>query len=558
MTMKFGFESEVSGVIRGTKDIADRFDAVSDTLVDLARGGEDAGAALEDSLKESGTGAEKLERQLKDAMDAAADLGKGNGPERLEGDLKGAGQAVESFEDKAKGAFKSLGDSARKSGDVVGTATWKGAKEAGEATGEFRDEAKANLSEVASSFSGDMDSAVDLVQGTLGGLVSALGPAGLIGTAVAAVGIGLAKAFAEGEADRINKMGEAVNALAVEARGLGGDLSQVNFDQYMEDWGLSIQDTREWWEIWQEKAKTGLDVIKERSRDAGVGWQEAFKGTKGSMEDAKAGLEEVNKKLQEATESQETYTDAVTGATWQDPGEQKRIDALKELKKGYEDNISTQEQAAEANRLLEEAGVKTTDQIQKEKDAVEEANDALEEHATKLQEAAGTAMSADQAALDYADTLKSSAADIKANGKNIDANTAAGAANRQTLIDLAGSANDLIQAQVNQGASTDTVRAKAQAARDSFIAQAIAAGFTGEEARKLADRYGLIPKNVDTYVKAHNVAKTKGEIDGVAKPREVPVNLVRGTESVSSWLRGLSGQTIPVNLAVRGGRAVTD
>lgn len=554
MTIKFQFAADVSEVTRGTADIADRFDAVADQLVDLAKDGDRAGDALGDSLQEGGKAAGKLEKQLQEAQDAARDLGKGKaGAAQLGDGLDAAGKDARSFQDKASDAFKKVSDDARDSGKVVGSATQKGAREASQATGEFKDEAKANLSEVASSFSGGMDSAVDLVQGTLGGLVSALGPAGLVGAAVGAVGIGLAKAFAEGEAERINAMGDAVNALSVELRGVEGDLSQVNFDQYMEDWGLAIQDTREWWELWQEKAETGLDKIARLSKSAGQDFTTAFRGTKGSLEDSQKALDQVNVLLEDATKNATMYVDASSGMQYMNTGDKERIDALKELKKGYEDNISVQAQAVENNKLLEQAGVRTAEAIAAEEQAVEDANDALAEHANKLAEAAGAALGADQAELDYADTLKQSTEDIKANGKATDINTAAGAANRQTLIDLAQSANELIAAQVAQGGSTADVTAKANAARDSFIRQAEAAGYTNEEARKLADRYGLIPKNVDTMVKAHNVQQTKDEIDGVAKPRNATINLIRGGESITDWIRGLSNQEVPVMLRPRQG-----
>jgi hypothetical protein len=513
----------------------------------LGRDGAAAGDKLDAGLDDGSKAADKLERKLEDALDAAQDLGKGKaGVDKLDDSLDAAGKSADTFEDKARKAFKSVGDDARKSGDVVGSATKKGTKEASEAAEEFKDEAKSNLSEVASSFSGSMDSAVDLVQGTLGGLAANLGPAGLIGTAVAAVGIGLAKAFAEGEAERINTMGDAVTDLATELRGLDGDLSKVNFDRYMEEWGLAIQDTREWWELWQDHAETGLEDISKKAKDAGVDWVTAFKGTKGTMEDSQKALDLVNRELQNVTDSAEIYVDAMSGMTTMDPDSQRRIDNLKELKKGFEDNIAVQQRAEEANRLLEAAGVKTTEQIEAEKEAVDKANDALEAHAAKLAEAAGAAMGADQAEMDYGEALRTAEADIRANGKSLDINTASGAANKQTLIDLASKANALIQAQIDQGASTADVTARSEAARASFIEQAKAAGATAGEAETLANRYGLIPKNVDTMVKAHNVAQTKSEIDGVAAPRTATVNVVKGSENVTSWIDSLRNSTIPV------------
>ena len=519
MAIKIDFASDVTGVVRGTADIADRLDQVADSVADLGRDGAKAGDRLADAMKDP-------------AVESA----------RLEGKLEGAQAAADRLSRRGGDAFRNLAEEARESGKKTERATRDGMDGGSEAVETFKDEAKSNLSEVTSSFSGDMDSAVDLVQGTLGGLVADLGPAGLVGGAVAALGIGLAKAMAEGSAEKINEIGEAASDMAGRIREAGGDLSKVDFASVMEEWGLAIQDTREWWELWQDSAKTGAEVIAEKAKDAGVSFETAFKGSKGSLQDSRTALNEVKVALDQAEESATRYVDASTGMVYTDTEDRKRIDALRDLKGRYEDNIKTQESAAETNRLLEAAGIKTAESIEREAAAAKEAEDAITDMAAAMDEAAGANMDADKAQLDWIDTLNTATEDIRTNGQTVDINTAAGRANRQTLLDLAASANDLVAAQVAQGKSTGEVTATSEAARESFIKQAQAAGYTRDEAAKLADQYGLIPKNVDTQVKAHNVAETRKEIDGVAAPRTAPVKVEVDPSSelgISRWISGI-------------------
>lgn len=157
--IKVDFIADVTSFLRGTKATEESIGDVSDALDDMAR----------DAQKDARTAGTALERGVEGGADDAGDA--------LE-DL------TRSFRDMAR-------DSARYSkaaGDDVGDNMKRGAKEAEHATSELRDEARSNFSEVASSFSGDMTSAVDLVQGTLGGLAGFAGPVGLGLAGLGAIG----------------------------------------------------------------------------------------------------------------------------------------------------------------------------------------------------------------------------------------------------------------------------------------------------------------------------------------------------------------------------------
>ena len=157
---------DAKNFIRGTDNIVDALEEVSDAALEVQRDGDKAG--------------EKLEK-----------------------------------------SFAEMAKASRTAADDMRTNMRKGFKETeqhgNEAANEIKDEFKSNLSEVTSSFDGSVESMGDLVQGTLGGLVSNLGPLGAAVGAAGAVGIGLiiaeitrAAEQAEISKQRIREMGLAI------------------------------------------------------------------------------------------------------------------------------------------------------------------------------------------------------------------------------------------------------------------------------------------------------------------------------------------------------------
>lgn len=137
----------------------------------LRKGGEQAATALESTI---GT-FEELARE--------ADTATGKAGDGLGGDVKEGGRTAKQALADLEGAFRETArkaqQSTRDTGKALSSDVHEGATKAREAVGEFKSEATQNFSEVASSFKGDMTSAVDLVQGTLGGLAGAVPGFGL-------------------------------------------------------------------------------------------------------------------------------------------------------------------------------------------------------------------------------------------------------------------------------------------------------------------------------------------------------------------------------------------
>lgn len=130
---------------------------------------------------------------------------------------KALGVTVDELEDVAKAAGKTSDDVVRDFRKIQAEAkdvdVGSGFKKAGDASGEFKQEALANLSEVTSSFSGDLSDIGDLAQGTFGGLATMGGPIGLAAGAAAA-GVGLIIASFQQAEDARKALEERANDLA--------------------------------------------------------------------------------------------------------------------------------------------------------------------------------------------------------------------------------------------------------------------------------------------------------------------------------------------------------
>jgi hypothetical protein len=537
--IKIPFLSDVTDFIRGTDNMADALDDVSDSLDDLAK----------DSDKAADKAGDKLGDGFKDGAKSAGKAIDGMGDK-----LDGVAKDTRTLDSKVSAAFKNIATDAKNSGKKVGTSFKEGTEEAGEGVQTLGEEANSTAKESAASFDGSAESIIGSFQEVAANAFEGFGPAGQAAGLLMAVGIGMAVTKMQENADAINEAKEAVSSLAQEIDTMGGDLSKVDFNSKMREWGYAIQDTKEWFEVWQKDAKVGFQTIKDESAKAGTDWVGAFKAVNGPMEDAQRFLSDTAdeyKRLGVAVEAGTILTARGEEAlTKEGKAARDKLDALDDQRDAAEKNINTQKDAiAIAKDATLVAG--------KSSEAIEAETQALLGKADAMDKASGRAKDADQAQLDYIETVNQSTKDIEANGKQTDINTDAGRANRKTLLDLADSSNVLIGAQIEQGDSTKNVTVQTQKARDSFVAAATAAGFTKDQAEALATKYGLIPKNVDTKVQAHNVQETKNQIDDVAKPRTVPISLAPDGSEVERFIQGMNGKTIHVALAPRSGSGIT-
>lgn len=180
---------------------------------DVERGSRDADRALDQlgrTGKDAGDDVERGARDADRALDKLGKAGKEAGND-LESGLKDAQKQTRLTTEDYKAMTAKIEAETRKL-KQQGRDTFDGPSES---VREFKDEAKSNLSEVTSSFTGDMTSIQDLVQGTFGGLASLGGPIGLA-FAGAAVGVGIFASKIQDAAEQEEELKERTDALTSE------------------------------------------------------------------------------------------------------------------------------------------------------------------------------------------------------------------------------------------------------------------------------------------------------------------------------------------------------
>lgn len=165
----------VRGFLKGTKDMEEALDDVSDALEDTAKAGDDGVEKLSDKLKEA-----------KRAADEAAESGKNLGKD-----------------------FK------------------KGTDDANEGVKDLRQNAESNAKEVTASFDGSIESIVDGFQGLAAEAFEGFGAAGAVAGFALAAGIGLATAEFQKSEEAAKKAKERVAELGVAFIESGADTAKV-------------------------------------------------------------------------------------------------------------------------------------------------------------------------------------------------------------------------------------------------------------------------------------------------------------------------------------------
>lgn len=272
--------SDVTSFLRGITQSEDALDDVSGALDDLARDAQRDGDRAGDALERG------LESGARESADAVESVGV-------------------SFRELARDASRY----SRDAGDALDDEVGKGARDANESVEEFRDEARSNFSEVASSFTGDMTSAADLVQGTLGGLAGSLpGPVGIITGLLAGVGGAMfaswqanSEASAQAVSDMYDDMVESGNDFLSESA-IQQSVRQIllNEEGRVTDYAEAVKIA--------ESANLDLSVVLR----ALAGDQKANQVTQKALRDA---VEEGEKAFDAARESGEDYNDLLADTT---------------------------------------------------------------------------------------------------------------------------------------------------------------------------------------------------------------------------------------------------
>jgi len=504
--IKIPFAADTSDFLRGTDDLGKALDDVADSLDDLSKAGSDVDEKVGGDLEAVGlaadAAAEKVEQSFKSAFDAVAAQGR-TSTSKVKADVDDVGSR--------------------------GSATLQ----------EFSAEAKANVAETVSSFDGSASSAVDAIQGTFGGLVSALGPAGVVGVAAAGLGIGMAKSLFAKSAEAAEALREQISGIFDELRSNEGVLTKAFQADQIAD---LIDDTERIKDIFGVDLPTAAKVF-------GDDFDTMLQGLTGGSEDAAAASDLLQKRWQEAVDSGQTYVDEGGNVILANQDMAKSygglLVALKDQGAAVEGGTTAYQIYADATKGMTEA--------------TEDSTEAVEDETRALEENRGLKVDAAAATLDMKDAIDDATQAIKDNGTSLSDNTRKGRDNRRNIIEAIEAINGWGQAQVDAGADVDSVNRRMKEQRDALVETLVKLGLNRTAVEKYIDKLGGIPAKKKTDVEVTDngsIASTQRDIDNI-KSSGVPVPVepdMRGFDA--SVRKYLNGKSYHVQIAPRTGKSV--
>lgn len=497
-----------------------------------------------------------------DASKAIKEAGKlGDALDDVAEDLKDVGKTGATIDDKVQEAFRSIAKASKTTGKDLGDDVKKGTDKAKEGLSEMGEEAAGTAREAGASFSSIEDGA-DVLQEVLANAFAGFGPAGMAAGILAAAGVGLLFAEAQGAAEKLQENKEKMLELAQTIRDNGGVLTEANYIEQMDAYGYAIQDTKEWWEIFQEDAVTGWRQLKDMQDATGLSAKEMFRAGFGDADDAQATLDGITKRIQLLKDKKEAVYNQ-TGAML-DPVEAETLASLEKARDLVDKNVTAQREAEEIERqrkasiagtteaLREDAVAKeaaeenekdlakyvagTTENFRAQADAVEEVTDALKSSVTTE--------------LDYLDKQEALKTKLSESGNAWDINTAKGRENQRAVVDIASGIEDMAQASLDAGTPVADVTAKFQAQRDALVNQVLPA-FQGnrDAAQEYIDKILQVPKNTTTTVTLSGEQTVREGLNRLAQPVGVLLKPEAPTETYfQSVLSQLRGREVPVML----------
>lgn len=494
-------------------------------------------------------GTDNMADSLEDVSDALEHLGKNKATDKLEDGLKDAGKEARTFETKVKDAFDGISKEARDSGKTIGKSVKDGTEKAGEGLSELKDESKSTAKEAAASFS-SIEDAADALQEVAANAFAGFGPAGVAAGIAAAAGIGVAIAGLQNAADEANAAGERVGTLGQEFKDAGGKWDEAGLTKRMEDYGFAVQDTKEWWEVWQNQAQTGFEKVALAASDAKVPLKNVFSGMFGPGEKSVALLAEIDAQIAAVTRSETRYSGALDENYQQvsyitDAGE-KQLKGLRDLRE------QAQKNSDEQTRLVKQENVR--------RQSIDGTTQALRENLTAQEKVTDAQKGALTSSLDLIDKQESLTAQLAESGNAWDTNTKAGRDNQRAVIDIASGIEDVARAAIDAGQPIDAVTGKFQAQRAALVDQVLPA-FQGN--RQAAEDYIAsilkTPTAKTTTVTLAGVADAEAQLRAfINQPRTIPMHISPDGSAVENYIEGMNGRKVYVDIAPRGGVGITN
>lgn len=472
-------------------------------------------------------GTDKIGDALEDVGDKLTDVGKDGAK----------------IDDKVSDAFRNMGKEAKTAGDKVGKSVKDGTDKAGEGLEDMKGEAASTAKETAASFS-SIEDAAGALQEVAANAFAGMGPAGMAAGIVAAAGIGLAISALTDHADKINENKEKMLGLAQTIRDNGGVLTEADYIRNMEEYGYAIQDTKEWFELFQADAVSGFEQLRKLSDDTGLSTQAIFKGAFADKASAETALKGVTDKL-EALRAKKEAVYNTTGSML-DPADATALTSLEKTETLIRDNIAAQEDAAAVEKERKRSIEGTTAALKEDIEALEKRTDAIKGGITSE--------------LDYLDGIDTLNKALETNGATVDVNTAKGRENQRAILDQAGVIEDMAKASIDAGDSVADVTGKFEAQKEALINQvAPAFGGSKEAARQYIEQILKTPTTTTTTVKLDGTAEAEAKLRAfINQPRSIPMQISPDGSAVDRYIQLNQGRKLYVDIAPRGGVGITN
>jgi hypothetical protein len=505
VAIRIPFAAEVREFLAGTKQLEDSLDDVADSLDDISTAGSDVdakvGGDLQDTARTADAAAEKISKSFKTAFH----------------EVEAAGRTSSR---KVKADVADVGDK--------GSATLR----------EFNAEAKQNVAETVSSFDGSASSAVDAVQGTFGGLVAALGPAGVVGAAVVGIGIGLARNMFSKSQEAAEAFRERVLSIFEELRESGDISPEFKSDTLA---GI-ISDAKKLKEAFGTDDLSDFQEMLEATGLSAGKLQTYFSGLTGDADE----LADAQTMLTQQLDYLRAALLDPSASASQKGQIRQQVEAIATLRTALADQGSAYGDARAKAELLNKLMPESTAATDDNTGAVQDNTDALGDNNEELERQAGLTGDAVAAQLDMKDALADVAEAHKKNGDSLSTSTRAGRDNIRALLSAITSINKFGDAQIEAGKDTKAVNARL-ADQESVLVRKVmkAFGLTEKQARDYITTLGGIPKKKETEVKVTDkgTAKTTSDkVDAAAADRTASVvvrpDLDRFDSDVKRYLNG--------------------
>ena len=551
MAIKIPFIADVSGFLRGTGDMEAALEDVSDALDDLTRN--DA-TGVEDDLQDIGQAAQRTSDDVDQLGKDLAAAGKTTGLEGVDADLKDIGAQADATGEKIERSFSDAFEKVKTEGRTATQRTkedLKGTGDAGSETmREFSSEAKQNVAETLSSFDGSASSAVDAIQGTFGGLVSALGPAGLVGAAAVAAGVGLARGLFERSKEAAQEVAQEVADLAGQLIELGAlSLGTTQVNDQLKEFASTAED-----------GKIKLDELRLAAEAAGISATTYARGVAGDNEALKASWDEVTARLAELSQSEQDLMNT-RGAS-----EQQIIDLVSSHRDEKEALGATRDELLKTDKTLDQSAETAkfySDAVKDGADATEESAEALVAENEQLRLNADYKSDAVTSELDLLDALDNVKKSRDENGKSLSKLNEKGRDNIRAIDDARRGIIEYGDAMATQTGDTKKATAAMEKQEGVLVKQvAKAFGITEKQAREYIKTLGGIPpaKNTKVTVDDHGTAKdTSNKVDAAAKDRTSTVSVRPDLNGFDSSIKKyLNGKAYYVKLQPRPGKNVPE